>query len=98
MKNRNQIKNKVSFIIVIVAITMAIGYNTYSSQNKTVILSNLVLTNIEALAQDENPPKLYTAVKGENSSNGSLKRTNDENGKCVYKLLRNVSTAPDCRM
>ena len=83
-------KKKIMSIISLVAIVMAIGYNIYSSQKRYVVLS--------ALAQDENPPKLYSAVKGTLSSNGSLKRINDDNGKCIFKLLINVSTAADCKM
>ena len=91
-------KKKIMSIISLVAIVMAIGYNIYSSQKSYVVLSDLVLANVEALAQDENPPKLYSAVKGTLSSNGSLKRINDDNGKCIFKLLINVSTAADCKM
>ena len=76
-------KKKIMSIISLVAIVMAIGYNIYSSQKRYVVLSDLVLANVEALAQDENPPKLYSAVKGT---------------KCIFKLLINVSTAADCKM
>ena len=62
-------KKKIMSIISLVAIVMAIGYNIYSSQKRYVVLSDLVLANVEALAQDENPPKLYSAVKGTLSSN-----------------------------
>ena len=80
-------KKKIMSIISLVAIVMAIGYNIYSSQKRYVVLSDLVLA-----------PKLYSAVKGTLSSNGSLKRINDDNGKCIFKLLINVSTAADCKM
>lgn len=43
-------KKKIIGIISVVAIAVVAGYNVYASQNDNVKLSDLVLNNVEALA------------------------------------------------
>lgn len=88
-------KNKV--LSVVFCIVVLAAYHGYKA-NSNLHLTDLMLSNVEALANDENPPKLYSAVKGTATSNGSLKRTKDEYGKCIYKLLRDVTATGDCTM
>ena len=43
-------KKKIMGLIAVVAIAVVAGYNIYTSQNNNVKLSDLALSNIEALA------------------------------------------------
>lgn len=46
-------KRKILGIIAAVAIVMVVGYNMYTSLNKSAKLSHLILANVEALADIE---------------------------------------------
>ena len=55
-------KRKIFGTFAIIAIAVVAGYNVYTSMNKEIQLSNLALSNVEALAQGEwgqGMPKSY---------------------------------------
>ena len=63
-------KKKVMGIIAVVSIAAVAGYNVYTSQNDNVKLSDLVLSNVEALANpgESGQPDVSNCIKDNDQS------------------------------
>jgi hypothetical protein len=46
-------RKKILSVIAVVAVAAVAGYNVYTAQKSDVVLSDIALANVEALAEDE---------------------------------------------
>lgn len=85
----------IASIIALVAIVTSV--NVYQTNNE-LKLSEIALSNVEALANGESSGTAYNAVKGDQYVNGSLKRIRNKTGGCVFENIINVQKDIDCYM
>ena len=90
-------KKNIVKIALVAVVGLIAGINVFNAQ-KTDVLSDVAMANVEALAQMEYNPQEYDAVKGEPSPRGTLRRYRDESGRCKLTLLINVESTYDCIM
>lgn len=88
---------KAKLIIGFIAIAVAAlaGWNINKNQNE-VILSELALANVEALANGESGEKTAPACKGEAYIYGPMKRVKDSHSKCVMQNITKVEEDGIC--
>gem|GEM_PF-4700377 len=84
-------------LAVVVAVA---GYGAYEAQCEEMQLSETMLANVEALADDESsiPSGTRPAFFGVKHYTGALKWTKDSNGKCLMTFLTNYTRDGECNL
>lgn len=88
-------KAKLIIGFIAVAVAALAGWNIIKSQDE-VILSELALANVEALANGESGEKTAPACKGEAYIYGPMKRVKDSHSKCVMQNITKVEEDGIC--